>query len=88
MEEQTKISISVVLAVAVAVVTSVWLLLIVLSSMTEVGELVDEEDEEWCLTQTIKSGDDIVEDSPGTYEYDLVITKKGIDVYRLCDTLD
>lgn len=46
-----------------------------------------EEKSEPCLWKTIQPGDSISEGSAGTYEYSLIITSHGIDVYRDCNDL-
>lgn len=38
-----------------------------------------------CLIKTIQPGDSFGEGKPGTYEYHLINTTKGIEVYKKCD---
>ena len=39
---------------------------------------------EWCLEKTIQSGESFGDGKPGTYEYHLVNTMKGVEVYKRC----
>lgn len=41
--------------------------------------------EEWCLLKTIQPGESIVESNSGNYNYQLIATSKGIDVYVKCE---
>ena len=41
--------------------------------------------EEWCLLKTIQPGQSITEGGPGNYNYQLISTSKGIDVYVKCE---
>jgi len=40
---------------------------------------------ELCFVKTIQPGESFGESKPGTYEYHLINTRKGIEVYKKCD---
>lgn len=44
-------------------------------------------DSEWCYVKTIQAGDSISENDPGNYNYQLISTSKGIDVYIKCEQI-
>lgn len=70
------------------VAISGWLIYsyLMLSSFIETKQRAEEtkRDQDWCYVETIQPGGHITETKGGSYTYSMVVTSKGIEVYRLC----
>lgn len=82
MSNQTNaVGIAIILFLLFAMFTAV--AIIVTTSTKESPADIQQEDG-LCYIKTIQPGDTISEAGPGTYEYTLIITSRGIDVYTKC----
>lgn len=78
-----KIIIAIVIAFAVSTPIVLWL-----QSESPGPDPEPQHEKIWCYLRTIQSGESFGEVAPGTYDYAVIYTRSGIDLYQRCSTIE